>query len=74
MKTAREQAIDIIKEYINVFDNKTLVGFSFIVDCALLKVDGIIKETKLHDLTTFEHGRTAYWIEVKEEIKSFLNT
>jgi len=37
--------------------------------CALILAEEIIKETKLHDLTCYQHGRTAYWENVKEEIK-----
>ncbi len=37
--------------------------------CALIAVDEIIKETKLHDKTIYQHGRTAYWQEVKQEIE-----
>lgn len=37
--------------------------------CALITVDEIIRETKLHDLTIFQHGRTGFWIEVKTEIE-----
>lgn len=36
---------------------------------ALIAVDEIINETKLHDKTIWEHGRTAYWQEVKQEIE-----
>lgn len=37
--------------------------------CALIAVDEIIKETKLHDKTIYQHGRTFYWQEVKQEIE-----
>jgi len=37
--------------------------------CALIAVDEMIKETYLHDKTIFEHGRTFYWQEVKQEIE-----
>ena len=37
--------------------------------CALIAVDDIIKETKLHDKTIYQHGRTFYWQEVKQEIE-----
>lgn len=37
--------------------------------CALIAVDDIIKETKLHDKTIYQHGRTFYWYEVKQEIE-----
>ena len=37
--------------------------------CTLISVDEIIKETKLHDLTIYQHGRTVYWEEVKQEIQ-----
>jgi len=37
--------------------------------CALIAVYEVIKETKLHDLTIYQHGRTAYWEEVKKEIE-----
>ncbi len=37
-------------------------------ECVLITIDEIIKETLLHDKTTYQHGRTAYWIEVKNEL------
>jgi len=37
--------------------------------CAIIAVNEILKETKLHDKTTYQHGRTAYWNEVKLEIE-----
>ena len=37
--------------------------------CALILVKEIIKETKLHDLTCYQHGRTSYWENVKKEIE-----
>ncbi len=37
--------------------------------CAIIAVDEIIKETKLNDKTIYQHGRTAYWQEVKKEIE-----
>lgn len=37
-------------------------------ECALIAVDEIIRESKLHDKTTYQHGRTSYWQEVKNEI------
>ena len=39
--------------------------------CALIAVEELIRETKLHDKTIFEHGRTAFWNEVKKEIENF---
>ena len=39
--------------------------------CALIAVDEIIKETKLHDKTIYQHGRTFYWQEVKQEIENY---
>jgi len=41
----------------------------FSKQCALIAVDEMIKETYLHDKTIFEHGRTFYWQEVKQEIE-----
>jgi len=37
--------------------------------CALIALDEVLKETKLHDKTIYEHGRTVYWQEVKQEIE-----
>jgi hypothetical protein len=37
--------------------------------CSLIAVDEIIKETLLHDETTYQHGRTSFWKEVKQEIE-----
>jgi hypothetical protein len=37
--------------------------------CALIAVDEILNETFLHDKTTFQHGRTSYWNQVKQEIE-----
>jgi hypothetical protein len=36
--------------------------------CANKIVNEIIRETKFHDLTVFDHSRTGYWLEVKQEI------
>jgi len=39
------------------------------IKCALIAIDVIIKETMLHDLTPFQHGRTGFWLEVKQELE-----
>ena len=38
-------------------------------EMCLITVDEMIEETKLHDKTIYQHGRTFYWNEVKQEIE-----
>ena len=62
-------------EYVNSKNIKELKKDLFQLEwfipknCLLIAVNEIIKETKLHDKTIYQHGRTAYWQEVKQEIE-----
>jgi len=71
--TPKEKAKDLVSIYwntkvetINVIES--IMSKELAIKCALIAVDEIIKETKLHDKTIYQHGRTAYWQEVKQEI------
>ena len=60
----KEKAIEIIDKY-----KRCVAGYYAVKKCALISVDEVIKVTKLHDLTIYQHGRTAYWQEVKLELE-----
>jgi len=60
----KEKAKELVDKFINATDYN---GYG--TECALIAVDEIIKETKLHDKTIYQHGRTFYWQEVKQEIE-----
>ena len=71
--TPKEKAEDLLY---NSFENlmydaveNTYARERLAKQCALIAVDEIIKETKLHDKTIYEHVRTGYWIDVKKEIE-----
>lgn len=62
--------MEAIKKAKELIEKSTSLGNSY---CAkrhcLWMCDEIIKETKLHDLTIYQHGRTRYWQDVKKEIE-----
>jgi len=60
-----EKAMELMLKYYNAIPMNTV---SFAKKFALIAVDEIIKETKLHDKTIYQHGRTFYWQEVKQYI------
>jgi hypothetical protein len=69
--TPKQKSKELFKKYSKGKDSHgwSLCEFdSCAKQCALIAVDEIIKETKLHDKTIYQHGRTAYWEEVKQEI------
>ena len=66
MKPAKEKAKELVNKFSDLEDGEMYIGKA--KQCALIAVDEIIKETKLHDKTVYEHGRTFYWQEVKQEI------
>jgi hypothetical protein len=65
--TAKEKAKELVDKFMLHNSYQSIVWYNA-KQCALLAVDEIIKETKLHDKTIYQHGRTAYWQEVKQEI------
>jgi hypothetical protein len=72
--TAKEKAEKLLRDYLIYFpEYYNDLEYDYNVEkakrCALIAVDEIIKETKLHDKTIYQHGRTAYWQEVKQEIE-----
>jgi hypothetical protein len=76
--TPKEKAEELVYKYqylVNTWDCYNDESLEIIYrlpdmkECALITVDEIIKETKLHDKTIYQHGRTFYWIEVKQEIE-----
>ena len=73
--TPKEKALQLANKFYrgNVL-NKTEENHFFELaeakKSALIAVEEIIKETKLHDKTTYQHGRTAYWNEVKQELEN----
>ena len=75
--TPKEKAKELIREFKKyAYYPKTKDDELFVKElkenakqCALIAVDEIIKETKLHDKTIYQHGRTFYWQEVKQEIE-----
>ena len=69
MKTQKEKAKELVERF--TFFCRECDFEDNAKQCALISVDEIIEETKLHDKTVYEHGRTFYWQEVKQEI---LNT
>ena len=64
--TPKEKAKELMLKYYDLIEMSTV---SFSKQCALIAVDGLIKESKLHDKTIYQHGRTFYWEEVKQEIE-----
>ncbi len=58
------------EELINMFSLVGLQQRNEGIVCALIAVENIIKETLLHDKTTYQHGRTAYWKSVYKEIQN----
>lgn len=66
--TAKQKANNLIDSYYVLLDG--FITFEQVKICALISVDEIIKETMLHDLTPYEHSRTGYWLEVKQEIEN----
>ena len=76
MKPAAEKAKELVGKFIPYIAdadryNTTLGIYDTDISkqCALIAVDEIIKETKLHDETIYQHGSTFYWKEVKQEIE-----
>lgn len=73
MMTPKEKAKELIESFMNIKQQKlgdySIIYYPTAKQCALIAVDKIIKETKLHDKTIYQHGRTAYWQEVKQEIE-----
>lgn len=65
--TAKEKAKELVDKF--NYEGKHYLMLDA-KQCALRAVDDIIKETKLHDKTIYQHGRTFYWQEVKQEIGS----
>jgi len=65
MDKAEIKAREIIIKF--QFQNPPLI-FDEAKKMALISVEEIIKETKLHDLTIFQHGRTGFWEMVKMAI------
>ena len=65
--TPKEKAKELVEKYDSTLTY--LESKSKAKQCALIAVDNIIKETKLHDKTIYQHGRTFYWKEVKQEIE-----
>jgi len=63
--TPQEEARKIV---IKIQSQKEPLTFEQAKQCALITIDEIIKETKLHDLTIYQQGRTGYFQEVKQEI------
>lgn len=63
---AKDKAEELLNKFLNP---RMVVNIYCAKECALICVDEIIKETKLHDLTIFHHSRTGYWQEVKSEIE-----
>lgn len=62
--TPKEKA----RELFDKMDNVVGGGNYDAKQYALITVDEIIRESKLHDKTTYQHGRTSYWQEVRNEI------
>jgi hypothetical protein len=62
--TAKQKAFSLYAEYASILNDGRIAK-----KCALIAVDEILNETFIHDKTTFQHGRTSYWIQVKQEIK-----
>lgn len=62
--TPKEKA----RELFDKMDNVVGGGNYDAKQYALIAVEEIIKESKLHDKTTYQHGRTSYWQEVKNEL------
>jgi hypothetical protein len=72
--TPKEKAIYLYRNYLIFFpefysEKEYYYNEDKAKQCALIAVDEIIKETKLHDKTIYQHGRTFYWQEVKQEIE-----
>ena len=76
-KEKAKELVDKFEPYVIRYTQDDVVGYldqetpilEYQKQCALIAVDEIIKETKLHDKTIYQHGRTAYWQEVKQEIE-----
>lgn len=72
--TPKEKAEDLVAIYWNAkvetpHVRESIMSKELAKQCALIAVDGLIKESKLHDKTIYQHGRTFYWQEVKQEIE-----
>jgi hypothetical protein len=74
----KEKAIELVDKYKNISISfvdsiegtcDTYINNEDAKECALIAVNEILKDTKLQDLTPYQHGRTAYWQEVKQEIE-----
>lgn len=63
--TPKEKAIYLVNSFSKVGLQQRNEGIA----CALIAVKEIIKETKLQDKTIYQHGRTFYWQEVKQQIE-----
>ena len=76
-KEKAKELVDKFEPYVIRYTQGDVVGYldqetpilEYQKQCALIAVDEMIKETKLHDKTIYQHGRTAYWQEVKQEIE-----
>jgi hypothetical protein len=65
---AKEKAKELVDKFIQYVPAEEEFEWDYAKQCALIAVYEIIKETKLHDKTIYQHGRTAYWQEVKQGI------
>jgi hypothetical protein len=60
----KEKAFSLFAEYASRLNDGRIAK-----RCTIVAVDLIIQETLLHDETTYQHGRTSFWKEVKQEIE-----
>lgn len=69
--TPKEKAKYLINDFYDIKAESLDYGMEWQMtqQCALITVDEIIRESKLHDKTTYQHGRTSYWQEVRNEIE-----
>lgn len=69
--TPKKKAFELLRKFSSLIGEKEQIMDNMNLSklCALIAVNETIKETMLHDLTIYQHGRTAYWQEVKQEIE-----